>query len=221
MKSLIVDGPYTRRETPTTPPLPPRRTRAHAKRPALAAVGLAALLGCTPAIARVAANGLAYSSASAEVVQRQPQPGSCHARGSGLYSRPDPRCTPGALNPAVGQSTIGVTICRRGWTKGVRPPESITEPEKRASMRAYSDGAATSRFEYDHLVPLELGGAANDARNLWPEPDYPGGAKGYYLNPKDELENALKRLVCAGRIGLSQAQHAIATEWVAAYRRYG
>ena len=195
--------------------------RDRAKRRALAAVVLVALVGCAPAIARVAANGLAYSSASAQVVQRQPQAGSCHARGSGLYSRPDARCTPGALNPAVSQSTIGATICRRGWTKGARPPESVTEPEKRASMRAYGDGTGTSRFEYDHLVPLELGGAANDPRNLWPEPDYPGGASGFYLNPKDELENALKRLVCSGRIALSQAQHAIAADWVAAYRRYG
>ena len=103
----------------------------------------------------------------------------------------------------------------------MRPPESVTGPEKRASLRAYGDSTATSRFEYDHLVPLELGGAANDPRNLWPEPDYPGGSNGFYLNPKDELENALNRLVCSGRIALSQAQHAIAADWVAAYRRYG
>ena len=190
--------------------LAPRRRRI-----ALATVPLALLAG-TPALARLATNGLAYSSASARVIQRQPARGTCHTRGSGLYSRPDPRCTPGALNPAVTQPTVGTTICRRGWTRTVRPDVSITEPEKLASMRAYGERSSASRFEYDHLVPLELGGAANDARNLWPEPDY-AGSMGFYRNPKDELENALNRMVCDGRMSLSRAQRAIATDWVSAY----
>ena len=196
-------------------------SRAHARKGVfpMAAV-LALLLACATAIARVAANGLPYSRASATVVQRQPAPGSCHARSSGLYSRPDPRCTPGALNPAVTQSTIDATICRRGWTRTVRPAVSVTEPEKLASMRAYGDRAAASRYEYDHLVPLELGGAVNDSRNLWPEPDYTG-AMGFYRNPKDELENALKHLVCDGRMTLSQAQRLIVTDWVSAFLHYG
>jgi hypothetical protein len=41
---------------------------------------------------------------------------------------------------------------------------------------------------------LELGGAVNDPCNLWPEPDYRIRA-GFYLNPKDHLEAALKQLV--------------------------
>jgi hypothetical protein len=196
-------------------------SRARAGRSGVAiAVALAGLLLCVPALARLAANGLPYSSASADVVQRQPPPGTCHARGSGLYARPDPRCTPGALNPAVTQSTIDATICRHGWTRTVRPAVSVTEPEKLASMRAYGDRAAPSRYEYDHLVPLELGGAVNDPRNLWPEPDYMG-AMGFYRNPKDDLENALNHLVCDGRVSLPQAQRAIAADWVSAYFRYG
>jgi hypothetical protein len=197
----------------------PRRTAATTL---ISASALAVVLAAAPglALARVAANGLSYSTASANAVQRQPAPGSCHARGTGLYSRPDSRCTPGALNPAVTQSTTASTVCRSGWTRTVRPPESVTEPEKFASMRAYGDRGSASRFEYDHLVPLELGGAVNDARNLWPEPDY-AEAAGFYKNPKDELENALKRRVCDGRMSLAQAQRAIALDWPAAYRRYG
>jgi hypothetical protein len=171
-------------------------------------------------IALVAA-GLAFSTASAHVVQHQPAPDSCRAKGHGIYSQPDPRCTPGALNPSVRQATIGSTICRSGWTSTVRPPSSITEPEKFASMAAYGDGAGASAYEYDHLVPLELGGAVNDRRNLWPEPDYPGAGRTFYRNPKDKLEGALKRLVCDGRMPLSEAQHTIATGWVSAYRSYG
>jgi hypothetical protein len=182
---------------------------------------LAATASATIALAsRTAPSGLVYSSASPFVVQRQPAAGSCHALGAGLYERPDPHCTPGAANPAVTQATIGSTICVRGWTSTVRPPESVTEPEKRASMRSYAVALSASRLEYDHLVPLELGGAVNDPRNLWPEPDY-AGSSGFYLNPKDRLESSLKRLVCDGAITLAQAQHAIASNWVAAYQRYG
>jgi hypothetical protein len=172
------------------------------------------------ASAKTAANGLAYSSASARVVQRQPAAGSCHALGTGLYSRPDPRCTPGTLNPSVTQRTISATICRAGWTATVRPSESVTRPEKLASMSAYGDGRLTSAYEYDHLVPLALGGAVNDSRNLWPEPDYPSRS-GFYLNPKDRLERVLSLRVCTGAMSLSQAQRLIAGDWVSAYHRYG
>jgi hypothetical protein len=78
--------------------------------------------------------------------------GSCHAIGSGLYSRPDPACTPGALNPAVTQATVGRTICVEGWTDTVRPPEDVTEPEKAASMAAYGDTGSMSSYEYDHFL---------------------------------------------------------------------
>jgi hypothetical protein len=159
-----------------------------------------------------AAAGLPYSSASNAVVQPQPPPGSCHAIGTGLYSRPDPRCTPGALNPQVTQATIGRTICRAGWTATVRPPESVTEREKSASMAAYGDGGSLGGYEYDHFVPLELGGATNDARNLWPEP-------GATPNPKDSVEFSLRERVCEGRMLLAQAQQAIIKNWVALAHR--
>ncbi len=140
-------------------------------------------------------------------MQSQPAPGSCHPIGTGLYSRPDPSCTPGALNPAVTQATTDRTICVAGWTATVRPPESITEPEKAASMAAYSDTGSMGDFEYDHFVPLELGGATNDPRNLWPEP-------GPSPNPKDTVENELRQKVCDGQITLAEAQHEIVTNWV-------
>jgi hypothetical protein len=170
--------------------------------------------------AGAATSSLPYSNASARVVQRQPPPGSCRAIGSGLYARPDRRCTRGALNPAVTQTTISKTICRSGWTSTVRPPERITEPEKLASMRAYGIHGSASEYEYDHLIPLALGGAVNDARNLWPERNY-RHPSGYDWNPKDRVEYALYRRVCDGGISLAAAQRAIASDWVAAHRRYG
>ena len=140
-------------------------------------------------------------------MQPQPAPASCHARGSGAFSTPDPRCTPGALNPAVNQQTIDRTICVSGWSEAVRPPEDITEQEKLASMAAYGDDGPPREYEYDHLVSLELGGATNDPRNLWPEP---GGSP----NPKDAVEDSLHAKVCDGQMSLREAQHLITTAWV-------
>jgi hypothetical protein len=111
------------------------------------------------------------------------------------------------LNPSVTQQTIGSTICVSGWSESVRPPEDITEQEKVASMAAYGDAGAPDRYEYDHLVSLELGGATNDPRNLWPEP-------GASPNPKDDVENALHVKVCEGQVTLREAQRLIATSWV-------
>jgi hypothetical protein len=74
-------------------------------------------------------------------------------------------------------------------------------------MAAYGDPGPISAYEYDHLVPLELGGAVNDPRNLWPEP-------GVSPNPKDAVEDALREQVCDGQMTLAQAQRAIASDWV-------
>jgi hypothetical protein len=88
----------------------------------------------------------------------------------------------------------------------VRPPEVITEQEKATSMAAYGDTGAVADYEYDHFVPLELGGATNDSRNLWPEP-------GASPNPKDAVEDGLRQQVCNGQIPLAQAQHEIVRNW--------
>lgn len=173
---------------------------------------MAVTLGSGPqARTAVLARSLPYSRASNRVVQAQPKPGSCHATGSGRLARPDRRCTPGALNPAVRQSTIARTICQAGWTSKVRPPVSVSETEKFASMAAYGDHRSAGHYEYDHLVPLELGGATNDRRNLWPEP-------GASPNAKDTVENTLRRQVCDGKLKLARAQQLIATNWVKEYR---
>jgi hypothetical protein len=131
---------------------------------------------------------------------------SCHTRGL----LPDPVCTPGALNPDVNQSNIQSTICVRGWTATIRPPVSVTGPEKQQSMKDYG---ISGPAEYDHLISLELGGAPNDPHNLWPE-------AGSLPNTKDTLENRLHDLVCSGRLPLAAAQLAISNDWTAAYVQY-
>ena len=116
-------------------------------------------------------------------------------------------------------STIASTICRSGYTSSIRPPESVTEPEKLASASAYGYTGAFSTGEYDHLVPLELGGDPNDRANLWVEPnDNPNATS--TTNSKDVLEDRLNNLVCSGQLSLATAQEAIASNWVTAYQNY-
>jgi undecaprenyl-diphosphatase len=69
--------------------------------------------------------------------------------------------------------------------------------------------------EFDHLIPLELGGNPSDQANLWPEPyNIPLGAR-----EKDKMENYLHALVCKGAVTLSQAQFEIANDWVSIYKQ--
>lgn len=73
---------------------------------------------------------------------------------------------------------------------------------------------ARGAFEVDHLIPLELGGD-NTIANLWPEAAEP--TPGFYQ--KDKVENFLHRQVCAGALGLADAQRQIATDWMAVWKR--
>jgi hypothetical protein len=158
------------------------------------------------------ASAFAVSRGATNIVQPQPPAGSCHVRGSSPFNLPDPHCTPGALNPAVTQATIYRTICRVGYSSSVRPSTSVTGREKLASMRAYGLHQSPGNYEYDHLISLELGGAANDPRNLWPE-------NGASPNPKDRVENSLHARVCAGSMTLASAQRIIALDWVTYYNQ--
>lgn len=132
---------------------------------------------------------------------------------------PDPSRTPGTLNPDVSQANIGETICVRGWTRSVRPPRRYTSALKRLQLREMGGPDRSVRdYEEDHLVPLSLGGAPSDPHNLWPQPFF--SADGWGADRKDELEGVLRGLVCSGRVPLIEAQEAIASDWIEAYRRY-
>ena len=113
--------------------------------------------------------------------------------------RADPFRTPGALNADVTQANIHQTICVRGWTKTVRPPVAYTNALKVKQMRQYGEVGDPSRFQEDHLISLELGGAPTDPRNLWPEP-YPRAST------VDTIENELNAKVCSDAMSLADAQ---------------
>jgi len=122
---------------------------------------------------------------------------------------PDSAKTPG--------DTLDVTkndICVPGYSKKVRDvPESV-------KRQVYASYGITSHqpheYEVDHLISLELGGS-NSIKNLWPQSYV---TTPYNATVKDKLENKLHKLVCDGAIDLRTAQHAIATNWIEAYRKY-
>ena len=143
-------------------------------------------------------------------VQPQPAPGTCHYRTAADGSTlPDPQCTPGATNPAVTPDTLSSTICAKGYSASIRPPKEVTEAEKRSNAASYDYQGSLADTEYDHLIPLALGGDPNDPRNLWVEPTASP-------NPKDDVEFRLIQLVCRRTVALGDAQAAIAGDWTTA-----
>ncbi|MBI2702466.1 hypothetical protein A9W98_13415 [Mycobacterium gordonae] len=197
----------------TKPSTPTPRRQAAARLKAIAAFSIPALVALAWAVAGAgaAAADVAVGPGPTDyTVQPQPAAGACHYRSAADgQTLPDPVCTPGAISPKVNPDTLDTTICRTGYTKSIRPPAEITEAEKRGNAAAYGYAGSLRDVEYDHLVPLELGGDPNDPRNLWIEP-------GASPNPKDGVESRLHQLVCEGRVPLAAAQQAIATDWTTA-----
>jgi hypothetical protein len=70
-------------------------------------------------------------------------------------------------------------------------------------------------YEIDYLIAPGLGGV-EDIHNLWPEPY----TRTWNAHVKDALEEHLHAMVCAGKLDLSTAQRDIATDWIAAYKKY-
>jgi hypothetical protein len=134
---------------------------------------------------------------------------------------PDDRATPGAINPAVTQDNINQTICRRGWTRSIRPPERYTENIKRRLLHSpsspYYDPSARLRdYELDHRVPLGVGGAPRDPKNLWDEPRF--GA--WNAEQKDELEEVIRDLIRLHEMTLEEGQAVFLGDWREGYRQY-
>jgi hypothetical protein len=83
-------------------------------------------------------------------------------------------------------------------------------------MRAYGVTGSTSQYEFDHLSPLELGGAPDALTNLWVQPyEIPKGpaAVGKGSQTKDKVENAANAAVCSGRMPLVTAQQLMIQDW--------
>ena len=157
---------------------------------------------------------------------------------------PRPDAFPGATNPNVTPANMKDNICKKGWsTKSIRPKTSYTNALKATQLKSLNytlanklpsvntksgttkrpdirkciaRSATPACYEEDHLISLELGGHPTSPDNLWPEPWF--GT--WNAKVKDALEDRLHAMVCSGDISLRDAQKAIATDWVGAYRKY-
>ena len=132
---------------------------------------------------------------------------------------PDKKLTPGAI--LTSNATITCVSGYAGKTRNV--PDSV----KRKVFIAYFGVFPSNRkdYEVDHLISLELGGS-NDIKNLWPQ--------SYVTSPlnahiKDRLEDWMAESVKStlktkgpseASALLSKYQKEIATNWVAAYKKY-
>jgi hypothetical protein len=123
---------------------------------------------------------------------------------------PDPTLTPGAV-----RTTDVTDVCTHG-TNQLRHMRR----ERSDQILAEYDLPPGSHpdFEIDHLIPLGIGGADDDA-NLWPEPR--GSIEPEWnAERKDRLEYRLRELVCDGELDVREAQKAVAEDWTAAFERF-
>jgi len=143
------------------------------------------------------------------------------------HALPDPECTPGAVDTSVTKEGV----CTR-YTQNARHPNKRLDNEVFAEY-GLSRGGDT-KYENDHVISLELGGADADIANHFPQayedktkiqkmragelPDDELGA-----HAKDMVESWLHQRVCNDkmpaeyRLELWQAQYKIATQWVAVF----
>jgi hypothetical protein len=114
-----------------------------------------------------------------------------------------------AITPGAVASSDPAMVCIRGYSRRVRPAYDYAWRRFRVSVfRAYGiPHEKWKNFTIDHDVPLSLGGAPEDIRNVWPEPK--AEAK-----RKDEVEDALLAAACYRHtVTLAAAQAAIARNW--------
>ena len=121
---------------------------------------------------------------------------------------PDPKLTPGAtvlLSPGE--------VCSASSAKNKTVPVAL----RKKVFEAYGISRAERHaYEVDYLITPALGGA-DDIHNLWPQ-SY--GDTVWNAQVKDDLEDHLRALVCAGKLDLGTAQREIAGNWIGAYKKY-
>jgi hypothetical protein len=103
-------------------------------------------------------------------VQKQPAAATCHYRYLKGEPIEDPTCTPGAVSPAVTQSNLKSTICRKGgYTSGIRPSTSVTGREKKPYRIMHRDevpqvGRAPLLFRPEGAPPTPVAEDAQEDR---------------------------------------------------------
>ncbi len=123
---------------------------------------------------------------------------------------PNRSLTPGAVRP--------VTLAEVCSANDNDLDPAVSPSLQKAVLDEYGVRAKkhTREYQIDYLINPQLGGTS-DIRNLWPESS--SNAQ-WNAQVKDELERRLHQMVCAGTVDLPVAQREIATDWIAAYKKY-
>jgi hypothetical protein len=123
-------------------------------------------------------------------------------------STPDSRLTPGAALLESRQD-----VCAQPSANNKIVPVAL---QKKVFEEYGIARAKPQAYEVDYLVTPALGGA-DDIHNLWP---HSYSATVWNAQVKDALEDRLRQMVCGGTLDLTEAQREIATNWIAAYKKY-
>ena len=123
-----------------------------------------------------------------------------------VVSVPDSRLTPGAALLLSRQ-----TVCAQANIKNKSVPVAL----QRKVFEEYGVVGEPRAYEVDYLITPALGGA-DDIHNLWPH----SYSTVWNAQVKDALEDRLREMVCDGRLDLTEAQRAIAHNWIDAYKKY-
>lgn len=122
---------------------------------------------------------------------------------------PNRQLTPGATQP--------VQLAALCNANDEDQDPAVAPDLRRAVLAEYGlNNAPASDYQIDYLINPQLGGTA-DLRNLWPEPYR---AHSWNARAKDALETRLHQMVCTRQIDLDTAQRELATDWIAAYKKY-
>jgi len=118
------------------------------------------------------------------------------------------------LTPGATQSISLNEVCALPHEEVVR---EVSDSVRKQVFEEYGirNGRAED-YEIDYLIAPGLGGT-EDVHNLWPQPSKTADWNSFV---KDDLEERLHQMVCSGDLDLSTAQRDIATDWIAAYKKY-
>lgn len=192
-----------------------RRAGRPARGPAVLAI-LAAVLTCAGLIAGCSGSGGPGSAAAlAPVVPGQTGSGPDLAGvqlpdfqmpliGGGV-SLPKSALTPGAVTTS--DANVACNLPEHGPNRGIPAAEQTAVYDE----YGYTAASQQRKFVLDYLVPLDLGGA-NDEANIWP-----AALRGTGFYEKVQTDHILRDLVCRRLISLAQAQRELERNWYSAW----
>jgi hypothetical protein len=126
---------------------------------------------------------------------------------SGGVSLPKTSLTPGAVT-----TTNADNVCAS--IRVATPSIPYTEQLAIYDSYGYTNPIIQKKYVLDFLVPASLGGATTQS-NIWPI-----SVRGTGFYQKEQLDHILKDLVCRRYVTLARAQHALETNWYAAWLKY-